>query len=322
MKKILVLVALIATAGTCYSQTLNEQREKERIANNKIKAITVWNHKYIDGKPSAKGYKSSETTYDKNGQQVAVINFKSTGEISSKQTYAYHNAGNKTSYVNIDGKEGKTTHLQNIVYDASNNKISENGFNGAEPYRVVYKYDKGKQSEIIRYKGASTIDERWVYTYHGNKTLISVYKTDKTPAFTMEKMLDAKGNILEDIRKENSGAISKRYVMKYDSQNLEIQKDVYLGGKFAYKQFFTYDNEGNLVQTDQTNANGEKFVYSKYKYDTKGNLLIEQWNEGDASQFSKKESKYNPKGILVEVDTYYAPYDYKVLYKYTYEFSK
>jgi hypothetical protein len=76
------------------------------------------------------------------------------------------------------------------------------------------------------------------------------------------------------------------------------------------------------MQIDQTNANGEKFVYSKYKYDTKGNILEEQWNEGDTDEFSKKESKYNPKGVLVEVDTFYAPYNYKVLYKYTYEFYK
>ncbi len=318
----LILVALIATAGLGNSQTLNEQREKERIAINKIKAITVWNHKYTDEKPSAKGYKSSETTYDINGLPISVVNFKSTGEISSKQNYSYDKAGNKTHYVNIDGKDGKTAFLQNIIYDANNNKISENGYNGAEPYRVAYKYDKGKLAEIIRYKGANTLDEKWVYSYNGDRTTIVVYKTEKTISYTMEKVLDAKGNVIEDIRKETSGAISKRYVMKYNSQDLEIQKDVYLGGKYVYKQFFTYDNEGNLTQTDQTNANGEKFVFSKYKYDTKGNLLVEQWNEGDASEFSKKESKYNPKGILVEVDTYYAPYNYKVLYKYTYEFTK
>jgi len=322
MKKMLILVALIATAGLGNSQTLNEQRERERIANNKIKVITVWNHKYADEKPSAKGYKSSETTYDLNGLPVSVINFKSTGEISSKQNYSYDKAGNKTRYVNIDGKDGKTTYLQNIIYDSNNNKISENGFNGSEPYRVTYKYDKGKLSEITRFKGANTVDEKWVYSYKGDRTNITVYKPEKTVSYTMEKVSDDRGNVIEDIRKETSGAISKRYVMKFNSKDLEIQKDVYLGGKFVYKQFFTYDDEGNLIQTDQTNANGEKFVFSKYKYDTKGNLLVEQWNEGDANEFSKKESKYNPKGILVEVDTYYAPYNYKVLYKYTYEFNK
>ncbi|WP_125869768.1 hypothetical protein [Williamwhitmania taraxaci] len=322
MKNILILVALFAWTGICYGQTLNEQRERERIAENKIRVITVWNHKYADGKPSAKGYKSSETTYDNKGFPVSVINFKSSGEISSKQTYSYDKTGNKTNYVNIDGKEGKTTFLQNISYDANNNKANENGYNGAEPYRVTYKYNNGKQSEIIRYKGANTVDERWAYVQQANKITITVYKPEKTISYTMEKVLDAKGNVVEDIRKENSGATSKRYVMKFNNQDLEIQKDVYLGGKFIYKQFFTYDKEGNLVQTDQTNADGEKFVFSKYKYDTKGNLLEEQWNEGDADQFSKKESKYNPKGILVEVDTYYAPYNYKVLYKYTYEFYK
>ena len=322
MKKTLILVALIATAGLCKAQTLNEQRERERIAENKIKVVTVWNHKYADGKPSAKGYKSSETTYSEKGVPVSVINYKASGEISSKQSYAYDKNGNKTNYTNIDGKDGKTTYLQSIAYDANNNKTIENGYNGAEPYRVVYKYNKGKQSEIIRYKGANVVDEKWVYAYQDNKTLITVYKPEKTISYTMEKVLDEKGNIIEDIRKEKSGAISKRHVMKYNDQDLEIQKDVYLGGKFAYKQFYTYDKEGNLIQTDQANPNGEKFVYSKYTYDTKGNLLEEQWNEGDANEFSKKESKYNPKGILVEVDTYYAPYNYKVLYKYTYEFFK
>jgi len=322
MKKFLVLVALIAWTGVCIGQTLNEQRERERIADNKIKVITVWNHKYADGKPSAKGYRSSETIYDERGLPVSVVNYKSTGEISSKQSYSYDKEGNKTNYVNIDGKDGKTKFLQTISYDANKNKINENGYNGAEPYRVVYKYVKGKQSEIIRYKGVNTIDERWVYAYQGNRIIITVFKPEKTVSYTMEKVVDAKGNVVEDIRKENSGAISKRYVMKYNSKDLEIQKDVYLGGTFVYKQFFAYDHEGNLVQTDQTDANGEKFVYSKYKYDTKGNILEEQWNEGDSNEFSKKESKYNPKGILVEVDTYYAPYNYKVLYKYSYEFFK
>ncbi|HUX53622.1 MAG TPA: hypothetical protein VMV56_04360 [Williamwhitmania sp.] len=323
MKKFLVFVALFSSAITCFGQTINEQRERERIAENKIKEITVWNHKYANGIPSPKGYKSSETTYDLQGLPISVINYKSTGAISSKQSYAYDNHGNKTQYVNINGLDGKITYQQTIVYDNNNNKLLENGFDGSEPYRIVYKYNsQGKQSEIIRYKANNSIDEKWVYSYLGNKATITVYKPENVVSYTMEKVSDANGNIIEDIRKETSGAISKRYSMKFNDKNQEIQRDVYLGGKFVYKQFFTYDNFANLMQIDQTNANGEKFVYSKYKYDTKGNILEEQWNEGDTDEFSKKESKYNPKGVLVEVDTFYAPYNYKVLYKYTYEFYK
>jgi hypothetical protein len=323
MKNFLTFVAFLSSTVICFGQTINEQRERERIAINKIKEITVWNHKYANGQPSPTGYKSSETTYNSQGLAVSVINYKSTGAISSKQSYSYDNNGNKTQYVNIDGKDGKITFQQTIVYDNQNNKLSEYGFDGSEPYRIIYKYNsQGKQSDITRYKANNSIDEKWVYTYLGSKTTITVYKTLNVVSYTMEKISDSNGNIIEDIRKENSGAISKRYSMKFNNKNQEIQRDVYLGGKFVYKQFYTYDNFANLMQIDQTNANGEKFVYSKYKYDTKGNILEEQWNEGDADKYSKKESKYNPKGVLVEVDTYYAPYNYKVLYKYSYEFYR
>ena len=186
MKNFLTFVAFLSSTVICFGQTINEQRERERIAINKIKEITVWNHKYANGQPSPTGYKSSETTYNSQGLAVSVINYKSTGAISSKQSYSYDNNGNKTQYVNIDGKDGKITFQQTIVYDNQNNKLSEYGFDGSEPYRIIYKYNsQGKQSDITRYKANNSIDEKWVYTYLGSKTTITVYKTLNVVSYTM-----------------------------------------------------------------------------------------------------------------------------------------
>jgi YD repeat-containing protein len=82
-------------------------------------------------------------------------------------------------------------------------------------------------------------------------------------------------------------------------------------------------NDFDLVtEVNQDNSDGTKFTQSKYSYDSKGSLIEERWSESKTEEFSVKQLNYDKDGNVIETDSYFAPYRYRVLYKYTYEYYK
>lgn len=324
MNRIITIVLLLLVSTSSFSQGKTEERERVRIANNKIKKSTQWLYKYTQGKINAKGYVSTENKYDERGNAVEIINYKATGKISTKLTYKYDKDNNRTEYI----KYGKTekeelglTYKQVFSYDAVGNKKVEIGFDGITGYTIIYNYlSEYKQKSIVKYNSDKSVAEKWEYSYIDKTQTITIYKPANNLDYILQKQTDINGNIVEEIRKDSKGKEVNRTTYEYDSKNNLISSAEYFSGKLSKKLTYKYNSHNQLVEITQTNPDGSKILYRSYKYDTKGNILEEKWFDGVPDDYSSKTYKYDDKSNVIEVESYYSDYKYKALYKYTYEY--
>lgn len=318
-----ILLALTFLANAQY--TKDEEFERKRIADSKIKKSIQWTHRFTQDKPNPKGNKTSETTYDKNGNPVEIINYRSDGDISSKLLYKYDNKNRRIEYLMYqkekDAKEVKLTYKQSFHYNESGLKTHEVVFDGISGYRITYAYNPdGSNKEIIKYSSANTVAEKWVYTYSGQNQEIKIFNADNQLTSSVQKKVDSKGNVLEEIRFGPNGKEQKRTTFVYDDKSRVIEMTEYYSGSLSKKLFYKYNNLDVVTEITQQTPDGKKFVQSSYKHDTNGNILEERWSEDNSDELSHKQSKYDKNGVLVEMESYYAPYKFRVLYKYTYEY--
>lgn len=320
----IVLIAL--SLLTLTAQTKDDEKERKRVSESNIKAVTQWAHRYTEGEPNPKGNKTTETYYDKSGNPIEIINYRSNGDISSRLLYKYNSDNLRTEYImyqKLNKPEHEVSYKQSIHYNTKGVKTVEVIFDGATGYRVTYDYlPNDNLKEIVKYGVGNMVDERWVYSYDGNNQQISIYIPDKTLNAVVNKKFNSDGNLLEEQRIDAQGKELKKVISKYDPKGREVEMSEYFSGKLMKKLQYVYSNVDLLVEVIQHNPDGSKFTQSKYSYDSKGNLLEEQWSDGQQDEFSHKQSTYSREGRLVETDQYFAPYRYRVLYKYSYEYYK
>jgi len=128
---------------TVTAQTITELMSKEKIAQNKIETITQYTHRLQNGNVDSKGYKSVETTYDKQGNSIEVVNYKPNGTVSSRHLYKYNDKDQKIEYQQFQDLPGKGFALafrQAFTYDPKGNKLTEIGYDGRTTYRIAYTY--------------------------------------------------------------------------------------------------------------------------------------------------------------------------------------
>jgi hypothetical protein len=307
------------------AQPKNEEQERQRIISSNVKSVTQWTHRFSAGKPNATGYKTTETFYDKKGNPIEIVNYRSSGEISSRLLYKYNDQNLRTEYLMYqkidDSPNLKVSYKQSFNYNAKGLKTIEVVFDGVSGYRIAYEYYPDDQvKEIIKYGSGNRVDERWVYTYEGDNQKINIFSPDKNLTTVVKKKFDSKGNLLEDARFDTRGNEQKRVAYQYDSNSRMIEMVEFYSGRQTKKLQYLYNDLGLVTDILQHNIDGTKFTQSKYIYDTKGNLIEERWSEGDADEFSHKQSRFDKEGNLLEIDQYFAPYRYRVLYKYSYSY--
>lgn len=318
MKNLLLFsLIFIWSAIAVNGQDNLEKKEKARMASNKIKKQTQWAHDYIDGKPSAKGYVSCVTSYDKSGNATEIVNYKSDGKITSILNYTYDSKGNKTSYTRYQGNREKLTYSQKVIYDAKGNKMTETGFDGASNYKNTFTYKGDKLSEI-KYTTDNILTERRVFTYDGSNTEISIIGPDGKPLAKELNVYDSRRNLVEEARIADKD-VTQKMQYEYDPKNQVVEETKHRYGNFSYKKKYIYDNTGNLLRAEDVKPDGKAVVLNNYTYDSKGNILEERWRKENSTDDSYKKYTYNDKGLYTAMDCYFASYKFSVLYKYTYE---
>lgn len=323
MKKT-VLVLLIFIPQILSAQLDRESIERQRMVANNIEQCTQFTHKYTKDKPAPKGYITSVTTYNRNGDPLLIVNYRSNGEESSRLYYTYNDLGQRLEYRKEEpiDKQGKMkiSFKQVFTYDIKGYKKTEVGFDGSANYRVVYNYlPNGKLADITRFNADNSVAERWIYSYNGNKLSIRVTPKNGN-AYTIEKEFDAKENLLKDVQIGADGIEMRKIVYTYDSQNrIETETESY-AGEFRHILKYIFNNKGQLVRIlKKEGVVGKELVNNDYAYDKEGNLVTEQWNDGDPNSLSKKDSEFDATGNMIKVDSYYAPYKYRVMYSYQYK---
>ena len=322
MRKIAIISALIAIALNAYCQLDRDALEKERMRQHGIKECTQLTHKYHKDKPDPKGYKTTVTQYDRDGNPTLIINYRANGEESSRLYYSYDGQGRRVEYrkeETLGGKKMRLSFSQKFTYDNRGNKRSEEGFDGSSSYRLVYSYlPNGKLTNIIRYKADNTVSERWIYAYEGNKQIVRVTPKSGDP-YTIEKLFDDAERLLSEVQFDSKGSPQREITYSYDKNGRIVNQTESYAGQKRYELKYRFDANGQLVQVIQTAPDGNEFVNNDYSYDSEGNLVTEKWVDGDPSLISKKDSEFDPKGNRVRVDSYYAPYRYRVMYSYQYK---
>ena len=295
--------------------------EQERMSTAGVKTQTQWTHDYVDGKPSAKGNRSSVTKYDTKGNIIEVINYNDKGEVISVIVNQYDNRDNKVNFEQYQDNRKKLIQSRKIVYDANGNKTREYGFDGATLYNNTFKYvENGKLSEI-NYTLENVLVEKRMFTYFGDKTEILIYDQNNNLTFKQENIYNNKGLLVSEKKVGNKGNVVHTLDLQYNAAGdliEEVRKRA--DDKLDYQKLYEYDSKNRPIKEETVNLDGTKFVSHEYQYNNQGDLVLETWKKNEKTKEpSSKKIKYNSKGLYTEIECYFATYNLNSLYKYTCE---
>jgi hypothetical protein len=327
MRTAFSIITLLLISFNYLSAQLPEERLKKMVLDHEIKSLTQLNHKFKDDKPEKEGYKNSYKEFDENGNVIKEIYYR-RGDINQKLSYKYDHNQNKTEYVNYSARNDEVSFRQTINYDNENKKVLEKRFNGSEHFNIKYQYNKQDQlTEIVKKKqiksGASVsyeLDERRVFSRDGNVTTIRVLDPGEQLITKIVNKYDDDGNLIEFNEYQPTGELIKKISYEFNDENQKIVEIKHQKGNFIYKKNFHYNKDGNLVEIQQEQPEGNVYISKIFHYNDKNQLVKEMWYDTMAEKYSHKIFTYDKKGILEEVEVFYALYNYKVLYRFDYEY--
>ena len=318
MRRLLLLALLFGQIVQLFGQANFESKDRARIAKNKVKKQVQWSYDYVNEKPSAKGYMSASTTFDKNGNIIEVINYKADGKVTSVLTYTYDSHNNKTSYSRFKGNKETLTYKQTIIYDAKGNKISETGFDGVSNFANSFTYDTNNKLIEIKYTTDNSITEKRIFKNNGNNIEMTVIGPTNTILSKEISTYDGKKNILEEVKYVQDN-VTQKYNYAYDPAGKKVEETKQHFGNLAYIRKYTYDVTGNILKITEERPAIKVYTAFEYKYNPSGSVAEEKWVKENSTDYSRKTHKYDAKGLESESDCYFASYKFSVLYKFTYE---
>ena len=322
IKSFFVMLCVCVWLTPLMAQYDSEAKDRERMANAKVRTQTEWTHNFVDGKPAGKGIKSSVTKYNTKGNIIEVTNFNEEGKVISLVIYQYDSRDNKVNFERYQGNREKLQYSQKTVYDARGNKSREYGFDGQAPYNNTFKYDvDGKLSEIT-YTIDNVPQERRVFKHTGNKTEISIYNAANTLVNKQENIYNDQGLLVSEIRSGSSGNVVHTLGLNYNSAGSLLEEvKMRADDKLDYQKIYHYDSDNHPIKIETVNMDGTKFVSNEYQFNGNGDLILESWKKNErAREPSTKKISYDSTGVIAEMECYFASYQLRSLYKYTYEF--
>ena len=322
IKSLVIVLVVFAWLTPVMAQYDFDAKEKERMAKARVKTQTQWTHDFVDGKPSAKGYKSSVTKYNLKGNVTEIINYNEQGKIISLIIYQYDSRDNKVNYEQYKGNREKLQYSQKTVYDARGKKSREYGFDGATSYSNTFRYDEHGRLSEINYTVDNVPVEKRKFIYSGNKTEIMIYDSNNNLTHKQENAYNNQGLLISEIKTGGMGNIVHSLNLNYNSAgDLTEEVKMRAGDKLDYQKSYQYDGENRPIKEETTNLDGTKFVSHEYQYNALGDLILETWKKTErAKEPSWKKITYDSKRLYSEMEYYYATYPLRTLYKFIYEF--
>jgi len=322
VKLFFVMFLLSAWLTPLIAQYDFEAKERERMANAKVRIQTEWAHNFVDGKPASKGNISSVTKYNTKGNITEVTNFNEEGKIISLVVYQYDSRDNRVNFERHQGNREKLLYSQKTVYDARGNKTREYGFDGQAPYNNTFKYDAdGKLSEI-NYTIDNAPQERRVFKHTGNKTEIFIYNAANTLINRQENTYNDQGLLVSEVRSGSAGNVVHTLGLQYNNVGyLQEEMKTRADDKLDYQKIYYYDSNNRPTKIETTNSDGTKFVSNEYQFNEKGDLIMDSWKKNErAKEPSTKKLTYDSTGLYTEIESYFATHQFRSLCKYIYEF--
>ncbi len=320
MKKLLfILIALLIPVCEILSQSNISMLDVELIKENRINTITEWNHTYDGREPSDDGRISLRAQYDNYGYLREEITFNSNGEKSRKVTNRFDSAGNRIEHIVFDSRSNRITFSQMAAFDQNGNKISEWGFDGMGDYRNKYHFDTEGRVREIHYTSQGNLREKRIFKYIGNETNVSVILPDNTLLEKINLKYNNMGYLIQEAYFDNKGALVRKIEYTYNGSGQKTGKRRYHRSQMLYRYVYIYEN-GLLSKIIRNDRQGRENVNNKYFYNENGQLVKEYWFNENADDYSTRKFTWDSRGNIVSVETYYASYNYQVLYRYDYSF--
>jgi len=316
------LFFILAWLTPVKAQSEVDEKERDRMARAKVKTQTQWTHDFVDGRPSAKGYRSQIARFDTRGNTTEITNFNEAGDIISIVVYQYDNRDNRINFERHQGNRQKLQYSQRTVYDTRGNKTREFGFDGATMYNNTFKYDgNGKLSEI-NYTVDNAHVEKRMLTHTANRIEISIFDASNNLTFKQTNTYNERGLLLSEVRSGNKGNMVHTLNLQYNNVNdLTEETRLRADNKLDYQKFFFYDSANRLIKEESVTSDGTKFISRECQYNSQGDLAFESWKKTErARESSTKKITYDALRLVTEEDCYWATYKLRSLYKYTYEF--
>jgi YD repeat-containing protein len=320
MRKLhVIFIALLIHGGGIFSQSNISFLDEELIKENRINTVTEWNHAYTGREASDDGRISLRASYDNNGYLQEEITFNSNGEKSRKVTSRFDSMGNRTEHIVFDSRNNRTTFSQMATFDQQGNKIVEWGFDGLGDYLNKYHLDPDGRLREIHYTSQGNLREKRVFTYTGNETDVSVILSDNTISEKIKLIYNSMGYLIQEAYFDNKETLLRKIEYTYDGSGQKTGERRYHKSQMQYRYVYLYEN-GLLSKIIRNDRQGRETVTNKYYYNENRQLLREAWFNENADDYSTRGFTWDSRGNIVSVETYYATYNYQVLYRYDYSF--
>ena len=264
MKTKIYLLALLAFPCCCNAENKDNDRTKNDL-NGKIKSVKESYYRAGKAEKDFKLRSINESTFNKEGNKTAYIQYTSDGDTISKQLYTYDDKNNLIED-NSYGSYGELSTKTSYTYDSKGNQVEEILFeDGYSPSKELYKYDdSGNMIEKKQYNPEGIC---W------NKIR---YKYDET------------GNMVEENRLAPDDEHIEKKLYKYDDNGnvIEVKSFSSLNSSYNYKTLSTYDDKNNLIEygyIQDGNSAPFKTTYS-YEFDEMGNWIMSTEFKDDIPQ--------------------------------------
>jgi hypothetical protein len=316
MRSLFTLACLLLFIQS-FAQSSEDLKNKEIIAQNKVKNQVSWDYKYSGEKPGKTGVKTSITTYSSAGEITLVNALNPKGLVLHTEKYSYDSRGNKTEYTR---KSGENSYQKKYAYNDKNQLTEESGFDGVENFKNIYTYNAQGEMTEIRYMKNSVVQEKRVFEKSGATTSVSVFNRGVSLTSKLVLIYDTKGNLVEEsVYGINQNALEKKTYNYDDKKNLK-EEAKYRLDVITLKTTYNYNPAGVLVEISEEAPGTARFVKKSLTYDSKGNLLEIKWRRKGNEEFNRISYQYDEKGLCATADTFYPATKYRVLTKYTYEY--
>ena len=273
MKTKIYLLALLAFHCACNAENNDNNRAKNDL-NGKIKSVKESYYRAANTKGDFKLRSINESTFNKEGNKTAYIQYTSEGDIISKQLYTYDDKNNLIED-NSYGSYGELSTKTTYTYDSKGNRVEEILFeDGFPPLKELYKYDDSvNMIEKKQYNPEGICWNKIVYSY------------------------DETGKMVEENRLGPDDAHIEKKLYKYDDNGnvIEVQSLSSLNSSHNYKTLSMYDNKNNLIEYSYLQDGSSapfKTTYS-YEFDEPGNWIMStEFKDGIPQNKTEREIEY------------------------------
>ena len=269
---ILFFLPLLLSAQT----TENDQVQLKK---SKVQSITIMGASLDEfGNANAIRSKKEYRKYNINGQLIQEIIYDAQSAIISNTNFLYNKDNQVTKYM-VKDASGNTIKRQACNFE-NGNKISCEGVEDSQAYKLNYKYD-ALGNQIERKKIINDIDTAFLckVMFEG-KTKIAE-SCDGNPTINIEYQYDSTGRLIAKNTFTNI-FLSFNFIYHYNSKNQLIEETKYdANGVQIERLVYDYIDEKITKSISKYNQSDRLVMLWKYFYDNKDNIQFIKIYEGE-----------------------------------------